>query len=183
MPTTNLSNRLANWPKKTQFSRLSTSLLVDEYCFFKANQVMAEPHSRLPAAPCDIIIVFGSDVRGMPSFGYKLYPQIRNRTARNIAVVTLYWLDNESALIGGSVTICGLTHLAVAPSESGPCETIVQQIGEGLVQRLGKTTSTEIINHQLTDFHKFKQCAINVYDFRDSKPNTYQQAFQNHAWH
>ena len=134
---------------------------------------MAEPHSRLPAAPCDIIIVFGSDVRGMPSFGYKLYPQIRNRTARNIAVVTLYWLDNESAIIGNSAAICGAKDVAVGPSETGPCETIIQQIGGALLQRLGQATWTEIINHQLTDFRKVKQCAIIGYDFRDSKSKTY----------
>ena len=134
---------------------------------------MADTHSQLPTTPCDIRLVFDSDARGMPSVGYKLSLQIRNRTARDIAGVSVYWLDNESAIIGNSAAICGVKDVAVGPSETGPCETIVQQIGGALLQRLGQATWTEIINHQLTDFRKVKQCAIIGYDFRDSKPKTY----------
>ena len=133
----------------------------------------ADTHSQLPTMPCDIRLVFGSDERGTPSVGYKLSLQIKNRTARDIAGVSVYWLDNESAIVGNSMAICGIKNLAVRPSETGPCETIVQQIGGALLQRLGQTTWTEIINHQLTDFRKVTQCAIIGYDFRDSKPKTY----------
>ena len=173
MPTTNLSYRLANWVKRTQFCCLSTSLLVAELCLFTAVPAMADTHNHLPTTPCDIRLVFDSDVRGRPSVGYKLSLQIRNRTARDIAGVSVYWLDNESAIIGNSAAICGIKDGTVGPSESGPCETIVQQIGGTLLQRLGQATWTEIINHQLTDFYKVKQCAIIGYDFRDSEPKTY----------
>ena len=173
MPTANLSHRLKNGVKKTQFLYLSASLLVAELCLFTAVQAMADTHSHLPTTPCDIRLVFDSDARGMPSVSYKLSLQLKNRTARNIAGVSVYWLDNESAIIGNSAAICGVKDVAVGPSESGPCETIVQQIGGALLQRLGKATWTEIINHQLTDFRKVKQCAIIGYDFRDSKPKTY----------
>ena len=173
MPTTNLSHHLANWPKKTRFSRLSAFLLVAGHCLFTGILAMADTHSHLPTTPCDIRLVFSSDARGMPSVGYKLSLQIRNRTARDIAGVSIYWLDNESTIIGNSTAICGIKGGAVGPSESGPCETIVQQIGGALLQKLGQTTWTKIINHQLTDFRKVKQCAIIGYDFRDSKPNTY----------
>jgi hypothetical protein len=173
MPTINLSYRLVNWPKKNQFRRLSAFLLVAGFFLFAAVPAIADTHSDLPTTPCDIRLVFDSDARGMPSVGYKLSLQIRNRTARDIAGVSVYWLDNESAIIGNSAAICGVKDVAVGPSETGPCETIVQQIGGALLQRLGQATWTEIINHQLTDFRKVKQCAIIGYDFRDSKPKTY----------
>ena len=173
MPTTNLSYHLVDWPKKTHFGRLSASLLVAGYCLFKGILAMADTHSHLPTTPCDIRLVFSSDARGMPSVGYKLSLQIRNRTARDIVGVSVYWLDNESTIIGNSTAICGIEGGAVGPSESGTCETIVQQIGGALLQRLGQTKWTEIINHQLTDFRKVKQCAIIGYDFPENKPNTY----------
>ena len=173
MPTTNLSHHLANWPKKTCFGRLSASLLVVGHCLLATTLTMADTHNHLPTTPCDIRLVFSSDARGMPSVGYKLSLQIRNRTARDIAGVSVYWLDKTSAIIGNSAAVCGIKDGAIGPSESGPCETVVQQIGGALLQRLGQTKWTEIINHQLTNFHKVKQCAIIGYDFRDSKPSTY----------
>ena len=173
MPTIDLSYRLENWPKKNQFRHLSASLLVVGFCLFTAKSAMADAHSQLPTSPCDIRLEFGSDERGMPSVGYKLSLQIKNRTARDIAGVSVYWLDDKSAIIGNSAAICGAKGVAVGPSESGPCEIMVQQIGGALLQRLGQATWTEIINHQLTDFRKVKQCAIIGYDFRDSKPKTY----------
>ena len=168
MPITKLLHRPANRDIRAQLSRLSVALLVAKLCLFAAIPAMADTHSRLPTTPCDIRLVFGNDERGMPSVGYKLSLQIRNRTARDIAGVSVYWLDNESAIIGNSAAICGIEDAAVGPSESGPCETIVQQIGGALLQRLGQTTWTEIINHQLTDFLKVRQCAIVGYDFRDN---------------
>ena len=173
MPTTNLSYRFANWAKKTQLTELSSSLLVAGLCLFTAIPTMADTHSHLPTTPCDIRLVFSSDAQGMPSVGYKLSLQIRNQTAREIVGVSVYWLDNESTIIGNSATICGRKDEAVGPSESGPCSAIIQQIGGALLQRLGQTTWTKIINHQLTDFRKVKQCAIIGYDFRDNKPKTY----------
>ena len=173
MLTTNLSYRFAYWAKKTQFSRLYVSLMVTKLCIFTTFLAMADTHNHLPKTPCDIRLVFGSDARGMPSVGYKLSLQIKNRTARDIIGVSVYWLDEASSIIGNSAAICGVKNVAVSPSESGPCETIVQQIGGALLQRLGQTTWTEIINHQLTDFRKVKQCAIIGFDYRDSKPKTY----------
>ena len=173
MPTTNLSCRLENWVKKTHFRRLSTSLLVAELCLFTTVPAMADTHSHLPTTPCDIRLVFDIDARGMPTVGYKLSFQIRNRTARDIAGASVYWLDNEAAIIGNSAATCGVNDVAIGLSETGPCETIVQQIGGALLQRLGQATWTKIINHQLTDFRKVRHCAIIGYDFRDSKPKTY----------
>ena len=173
MPTTNLSHRLANWVKKTQFRRLSASLLVAELYLLTAVPTMADTHSQLQTTPCVIRLIFESDALGMPSVGYKLSLQIRNQTARDIAGVSVYWLDNASAIIGNSAAICGVKDVAVGPSETGPCEAIVQQIGGALLQRLGQAKWTEIINNQLTDFRKVKQCAIIGYDFRDSKQKTY----------
>ena len=173
MPTKNLLCHLANWPKKIQFGRLSASLLAAGHCLFTAILAMADTHSHLPTTPCDIRLVFSDDARGMPSVGYKLSLQIRNRTARNIEGVSVYWLDDKSAIVGNSAAICGTKDGVVGPSESGPCEKIVQQIGGTLLQRLGQATWTEIINNQLTDFHKVKYCAIIGYDFGDSKVKTY----------
>ena len=173
MPTTNLSHRLSNWAKKTQFSGSSAPLLVAGLCLFLFIPAMADTHSHLPTTPCDIRLVFSSDERGMSSVSYKLSLQIRNRTAHDIAGVSVFWLDDKSAIIGNSAAVCGLKGMAVGPSESGPCETIVQQIGGALLQRLGQTTWTEIINHQLIDFRKVKQCAIIGYDFGDSEQKTY----------
>ena len=173
MPTINLSCRLINWLKKNQFRHLSGSLLLAGFCLFTALLAMADTHSQLPTTPCDIRLEFGSDERGMPSVGYKLSLQIKNRTARDIAGVSVYWLDDKSAIIGNSAAICGAKGGAVGPSQSGPCEKMVQQIGGALLQRLGQATWTKIINHQLTNFRKVKQCAIIGYDYRDNKPKTY----------
>ena len=173
MPTTNLLYQLATWAKNTQLSRLSMPLLVTRLCLFTAIPAVAVTHSHLPTTPCDIRLVFGSDERGMPSVGYQLSLQIRNQTARDIIGVSVYWLSRDFAIIGNSAAICGVKDAAVGPSESGPCETIVQQIGGALLQRLGQATWTEIINHQLTNFRKVEQCAIIGYDFRDSEPKTY----------
>ena len=173
MPSTNLSYRFSNLAKKNLFTNLFRPLLIAGLGLFTTIPAMADSHSRLPKTPCDIRLVFASDNRGMPSVGYKLSLQIKNRTARDIAGVSVYWLDNESSIIGNSAAICGARNMAVGPSETGPCETIVQQIGGALLQRLGQDTWTEIINHQLTDFRKVKQCAIIGYDFRESKAQAY----------
>lgn len=173
MQITNLLYRLKNKAKKTQFISLSVPLLVAGLYLFTAIQAMADTHSHLPTTPCDIRLVFSNDERGVPSVGYKLSLQIRNQTARDIVGVSVYWLDEESAIIGNSAAVCGLKNVAVGPSESGPCETIVQQIGGTLLKRLGQTTWTEIINNQLTNFRKVQQCAIIGYDFRDGKLKTY----------
>ena len=129
------------------------------------------PWRQVERRPFDLHI--GSDALGMPTIAYKLSLQIRNKTARNIAGVSVYWLDGDSAIIGNSAAICGLQDVAVGPSESGPCETIVQQVGGALLQRLGQATWTRIINNQLANFHKVEQCAIIGYNYGDHKPNTY----------
>ena len=173
MLITSLSYHSANWAKKNQFSRLCRPLLITGLFALTAISAMANTHSNLTTTPCDIRLVFGSDSLGMPTIAYKLSLQIRNKTARDIAGVSVYWLDSQFAIIGNSAAICGTKDTAVGPSESGPCETIVQEIGGALLQRLGRATWTEIINHQLNDFRKVKQCAIIGYDFRESKAQAY----------
>ncbi len=173
MPITSLSYHSANWAKKNQFSRLCRPLLVTGLFLLTAISAMANTHSHLTTTPCDIRLVFGSDALGMPTIAYKLSLQIRNKTARDITGVSVYWLDGDSAIVGNSAAICGLKDVAVGPSESGPCETIVQQVGGALLQRLGQATWTKIINHQLANFHKVEQCAIIGYNYRDHNPNTY----------
>ena len=173
MLTKNPLERAVNRAKKSNVCRLSRRLLATSLFLATSLSAMADTHSQLTATPCDIRLVFGSDALGMPSVGYKLSLQIRNRTARDIAGVSVYWLDDKSAIIGNSAAICGAKGGSVGPSESGPCEIMVQQIGGALLQRLGQVTWTKIINHQLTNFHKVKQCAIIGYDYRDSKPKTY----------
>ena len=173
MQITNLSYRLANRAKKNQFITSSTPLLIAGLYLFAAIPAMADTHSHLPTTPCDIRLVFSMGERGMPSVGYKLSLQIKNQTARDIAGVSVYWLDDESAIIGNSAAVCGSKDVAISPSESGPCEIIIQQIGGTLLKRLGQATWTEIINNQLTDFRKVKKCAIIGYDFRDRKLKTY----------
>ena len=173
MSIISLPYQSANWAKKTQSSRLSRPLLVAGLCVFTAVSATADTHNKLTRTPCDIRLVFGSDERGMPTIAYKLSLQIRNKTARDISGVSVYWLDGESAIVGNSAAICGVKDMAVGPSESGPCETIVQQIGGALLQRLGQATWTKIINDQLTNFQKVKQCAIIGYEYSDRKPKTY----------
>ena len=149
MPITSLLYHAANWAKTNQFSRLCKPLLFFGSVVLTAISAMANTHSHLTTTPCDIRLVFGSDALGMPTIAYKLSLQIKNRTARDIAGVSVYWLDKESAILGNSAAICGVNDVAIGPSESGPCETIVQQIGGTMLQRLGQATWTEIINHQL----------------------------------
>jgi len=173
MQITNLPYHLTNWAKKNQFVGSHAPLLIAGLYLLTAIPAIADKHSHLPTMPCDIRLIFSNDERGMPSVGYQLSLQIRNQTARDIAGVSVYWLDDESAIIGNSAAVCGLKDVAVGPSESGPCEIIVQQIGGTLLKKLGQATWTEIINNQLTDFRKVKQCAIIGYDFRDNKLKTY----------
>ena len=173
MPAKNMLRHLATLAKKNQRSRISVSLLIVSLCSLEATLVMADTHSNLLTTPCDIRLVFGSDKLGMPTIAYKLSLQIRNKTARDIAGVSVYWLDGDSAIIGNSAAICGLKDVAVGPSESGPCETIVQQVGGALLKKLGQATWTKIINHQLANFHKVEQCAIIGYNYRDQKSDTY----------
>ena len=172
MPTKNLLYRLVNWVRKTQFDRLPVLLIICGLFLSTAVPTAADTHSHLPTTHCDIRLVFGKDERGTPSVGYKLSLQIRNQTARDIAGVSVYWLDNRSTIIGNSAAICGVGGVAVSPSESGPCETLVQQIGGAMLQTLGQDTWTEIINHELTIFRKVKQCAIIGFNYSDSKPTT-----------
>ena len=134
---------------------------------------VASSHSQLPTKPCDIRLVFGTDSRGMPLIAYKLGLQIRNRAAQHIAGVSVYWLDSGSAIIGNSNATCGAKTVGIGPSEAGQCEAIVQQIGGNLLQRLGQTTWTEIINHELTNFNQVKQCAIIGFEYHDRQPKTY----------
>ena len=172
MPTKNLLYRLVNWVRKTQFDRFPLLLIICGLCLPTAIPTAADTHSHLPTTHCDIRLVFSKDERGTPSVGYKLSLQIRNQTARDIAGVSVYWLDNQSAIIGNSAAICGVGGVAVSPSESGPCETIVQQIGGAMLQKLGQETWTEIINHELTIFRKVKQCAIIGFNYSDGEPTT-----------
>jgi hypothetical protein len=152
--------------------RLTTAWFFVNICV-ALSPAVASSHSELLTAPCDIRLVFGTDVRGMPSVAYKLGLQIRNRAARHIAGVSLYWLDSGSAIIGNSSATCGAKIGGIGPSEAGQCETIVQQIGGSLLQKLGQTTWTEIINHELTNFNQVKQCAVVGFDYHDHQPKTY----------
>ena len=130
MPTTNLSHHGANWSKKTCFGRSSASLLVAGNCLFTATLAMADTHNHLPTTPCDIRLVFSSDSRGMPSVGYTLSLQIRNRTARDIAGVSVYWLDNESAIIGNSAAICGIKMALSARLKVGHARQLSSKLAE-----------------------------------------------------
>jgi hypothetical protein len=130
-------------------------------------------YAQLPKTPCDIRLIFDTDERGMPSVAYKLGLQVRNKMARHIAGVSVYWLDNASAIIGNSSAICGAPGVGIGPSEAGHCEKIVQKISGNLLRNLGQATWSEIINHELTNFKQVTQCAIVGYDYYDHQPKTY----------
>ena len=173
MSTKQPPEHIVNRAKKFYHCRLSRRLLATGLFLFISLSAMADSHNQLPTTPCNIRLVFGSDALGMPSVSYKLSLQIRNRTARDIAGVSVYWLDDKSTIIGNSAAICGAEHAAVGPSETGPCETVVQQIGGALLQRLGQATWTDIINHQLANFDAVTHCAIIGYNYRDLEPKIY----------
>ena len=167
-------------PSSQRRSRRRTSFigrLTAAWCFISIcwafSPAVASSHSQLPTTPCDIQLVFGTDSRGMPSVAYKLGLQIRNRAARHIAGVSVYWLDSGSGIIGNSSATCGAKTDGIGPSEAGQCETIVQQIGGTLLQKLGQTTWTEIINHELANFNQVKQCAIIGFDYHDYQTKIY----------
>ena len=166
-------------PSQRRFPCRTSSIgrLTAAWCFVSIcaafSPALASSHSQLPTTPCDIQLVFGTDSRGMPSVAYKLGLQIRNRAARHIAGVSVYWLGSGSAIIGNSSATCGAKTGGIGPSEAGQCETIVQQIGGSLLQKLGQTTWTEIINHELANFNQVKQCAIIGFDYHDHQPKTY----------
>ena len=164
-------------PRRSRCRMSSIGQLAAACCFVSIcaafNPAVANSHSQLPTTPCDIRLVFGMDVRGMPSVAYKLGLQIRNRAARHVAGVSVYWLDSGSAIIGNSSATCGAEPVGIGPSEAGQCETIVQQIGGSFLQKLGQTTWTKIINHELRNFNQVKQCAIIGFDYHDHQPKTY----------
>ena len=171
MPAKNMLRHLATLAKN-QRSRISVPLLIVSLCSLQATLVMADTHSNLLTTPCDIRLVFGSDERGVPSVKYKLSLQICNQTARDIAGVSVYWLDSQFAIIGNSAAICGTKDTAVGSSESGPWRQLFRKLA-ALVTKARRATWTEIINHELIDFRKVKQCAIIGYDYEDSTPKTY----------
>ena len=173
MLTKNPPEYAVNQAKKSDICRLSRRLLTNSLFLITSLSAMADTHSQLPTTPCNIRLVFGSDALGMPFVGYKLSLQIRNRTARDITEVSVYWLDEKSAIIGNSAAICGAEHAVIGPSETGPCETVVQQIGGALLERLGQATWTDIINHQLANFNAVTHCAIIGYNYRDLEPKIY----------
>ena len=173
MLTKNPPEHSVNRAKKSDICSLLRRLLTTSLFLVTSLSAMADTHSQLPTTPCNIRLVFGSDALGMPSAGYKLSLQIRNRTARDIAGVSVYWLDDKFAIIGNSAAICGAEHAAIGPSETGPCETVVQQIVGALLQRLGQATWTDIINHQLANFDAVTHCAIIGYNYRNLGPKIY----------
>ena len=127
----------------------------------------ASAHNQFQKTPCDIRLVFDADESGVPSAAYKLTLQIRNSVGRKITGVSVYWLDGTSNIIGNSFAICGVDKNGVSPSEAGQCQATVQQISVKLLQKLGQTTWTEIINQELVKFELVKQCAIFGYDYFD----------------
>ena len=173
MLTKNSPQHAVNRAKRSDICRSSGRLLTASLFLLTSLSAIADTHSQLPTTPCDIRLVFGSDALGLPSVSYKLSLQIVNRTARDIAGVSVYWLDDKSAIIGNSAAICGAEAAVIGPSETGPCETIVQQIGGTLLKRLGQTTWTDIINHQLANFNAVTNCAIVGYNYHDLEPKTY----------
>ena len=144
-------------------------------CIWSAvpNSVLASSHGQLQTTPCDIRLVFGTDTRGLPSVAYKLSFQIRNHMARYIIGASVFWLDDDSTIVGNSDTICGVEGIGIGPSEAGQCETNVQKISGKLLKNLGQTTWTGIINHQLANFEQVKKCAILGYDYEDTKVKIY----------
>ena len=141
--------------------------------FIYSHPAMADTHSHLPTTPCDIRLVFGSDERGMPSVKYKLSLQIRNQTARDIAGVSVYWLDNSLPSLAIALQFAGQKMGLSARLRAGRVKQLFSKLAALCYKGWDRATWTEIINHQLTDFRKVKQCAIIGYDFRDSKPKTY----------
>ena len=172
MPIKHLSSQRRFRCRTSSIGRLTTAWFFVNICA-ALSPAVASSHIELLTAPCDIRLVFGTDVRGMPSVAYKLGLQIRNRAARHISGVSVYWLDSESAIIGNSSATCGVKTIGIGPSEAGQCETIVQQIGGSLLQKFGQTTWTEIINHELANFNQVKKCAIIGFEYHDHQPKTY----------
>ena len=167
MSKKNLRPQTKFFPNKPSIVSVTAAFCFLYVCVVLFNPLAASSHSQLPTTPCDIRLVFGTDMRGMPSVAYKLSLQIRNRAARNITGVSVYWLDRKSTIIGNSNVICGTDDFGIGPSEAGHCEKVVQQIGGNLLKSLGQTTWTDIINNELTDFEKIDHCAIIGYEYQD----------------
>ena len=66
----------------------------------------------------------------MPSVGYKLSLQIRNRTARDIVGVSVYWLDDKSAIVGNSAAVCGLKIWLSARLKAGLVRQLFSKLAE-----------------------------------------------------
>ena len=85
--------------KKSVIYGLLRRLLTTSLFLVTSLSAMADTHSQLTTTPCDIRLVFGSDALGMPSVGYKLSLQIRNRTARDLpGCLSIGWTTNLPSL-------------------------------------------------------------------------------------
>ena len=142
--------------------------------FTAANDpLVAGSHSKADIVPCDIKLVFGIDDRGMSLVSYDLEMQISNRQGRTITGISVHWLDRSAKIIGNSDAQCGQDYDGIKPTQSGSCRRVVQKIGGRLLDRLGQDTWTKIINSEMTNFRKVRQCTIIGYRFGEKAKKSY----------
>ena len=142
--------------------------------FTAANvSLFAGSHRKVEIVPCDIKLVFGADDSGMALVSYDLEMQISNRQGRTITGISVHWLDRSAKIIGNSDALCGQDHDGIKPAQSGSCRRVVQQIGGRLLDQLGQSTWTKIINSEMTNFREVQHCSIIGYRFGDKAVKNY----------
>jgi hypothetical protein len=126
-----------------------------------------------PPIPCHIKLIFGINSKGVSVASYVLETQVTNNFAQPIAGVSLHWLDDQENVINNSQAICGDENAPIDPSQTGSCKQTTQEIGEDLLNRLGQKTWTDIINSELKNFERIKQCRVVGYRFEKPNIKTY----------
>lgn len=150
-----------------QFSVLSLSL------FITSISTYANDNTSASIIPCDIKLIFGVNSKGQSVASYVLEVQVTNRTSRPITSVSLYLLDEHQKIVSNSEANCSTGLGDIAPAQTGSCKQTLQEIGEQLLNRLGQETWTEIINSELKNFLKIRQCAVVGYRSTTSASKTY----------
>jgi hypothetical protein len=160
-------------PKRDQYYCFAGDSWRFYYVTAAITPLFASSHSKAEVVPCDIKLVFSIDDSGMSLVSYNLEMQISNRQGQTIKGISVHWLDRSAEIIGNSDTLCGQDHGGIKPMQSGSCRHVVQKISGRLLDRLGQDTWTKIINSEMSNFRKVRQCAIIGYRFSDKTIKSY----------
>ena len=115
--------------------------------------------------PCQVRLEFSRDEAGGQLVRYRLFLQVKNDKPQPVSTVSVLWLDAQNTIIGNSDADCRINDLPLEVSQTGQCSRTVQTISNRLIQSLGQSIWTEIVNSELKTFDRIKSCKIEGYRY------------------